>query len=143
MLVQPLMGALSDRVGRRPMLIGFGVLGTATTWPILSTLARTHDLGTAFALIIAALVIVSAYSSVNAVVKAELFPTEMRALGVALPYSLANALFGGTAEYVALWFKSKGNEPGFYTYVTLVIAASLGVYVLMRDTRSHSRTIED
>jgi MHS family alpha-ketoglutarate permease-like MFS transporter len=143
MLVQPLMGALSDRVGRRPMLIGFGVLGTATTWPILSTLAHTHDPGTAFALIIAALVIVSAYSSVNAVVKAELFPTEMRALGVALPYSLANALFGGTAEYVALWFKSKGNEPGFYTYVTLVIAASLGVYVLMRDTRAHSRIVED
>jgi MHS family alpha-ketoglutarate permease-like MFS transporter len=143
MLVQPFMGALSDRVGRRPMLIGFGVLGTATTWPILSTLARTHDVVTAFALTVAALVIVSAYSSVNAVVKAELFPTEMRALGVALPYSLANALFGGTAEYVALWFKSKGNETGFYTYVTVVIAGSLAVYVLMRDTRRHSRIVED
>jgi len=143
MLIQPLMGALSDRVGRRPMLIAFGVLGTAATWPILSTLARTHDIGTAFALTIAALVIVSAYSSVNAVVKAELFPTEMRALGVALPYSLANALFGGTAEYVALWFKSNGNESGFYSYVTLVIAGSLAVYVFMKDTKRHSRISED
>jgi len=143
MLVQPLMGALSDRIGRRAMLIAFGVLGAATTWPILSTLARTHDVGTAFALTVAPLLIVSAYSSVNAVVKAELFPTEMRALGVALPYSLANALFGGTAEYVALWFKAHGNEPGFYTYVTVVIAGSLAVYVLMRDTRAHSRIIED
>jgi MHS family alpha-ketoglutarate permease-like MFS transporter len=143
MLVQPLTGALSDRIGRRWVLIGFGVLGTTLTWPILSTLARTHDMATAFALTTGAVLIVSAYSSVNAVVKAELFPTEVRALGVALPYSLSNALFGGTAEYVALGFKQAGHETWFYTYVTLVIAASLLVYVLMRDTRRHSRILED
>ena len=98
---------------------------------------------TAFLLATAALLIVSAYSSVNAVVKAELFPTEVRALGVALPYSLANAMFGGTAEFVALAFKKAGNETWFFTYVTVVIAGSLAVYVLMRDTRRHSRIAED
>ncbi|MFN9849315.1 MAG: MFS transporter [Alphaproteobacteria bacterium] len=143
MLINPLMGALSDRVGRRAILMTFGVLGAALTWPMLSTLAATRDPWLAFGLVTAALVVLSAYSSVNAVVKAELFPTEVRALGVALPYSLANAVFGGTAEYVALAFKQAGAETWFFTYVTVVIAASLAVYVLMPDTRKASRIVED
>jgi MHS family alpha-ketoglutarate permease-like MFS transporter len=143
MLINPLMGALSDRVGRRAILMTFGVLGAALTWPMLSTLAATRDPWLAFGLVTAALVVLSAYSSVNAVVKAELFPTEVRALGVALPYSLANAVFGGTAEYVALAFKQAGAETWFFTYVTVVIAASLAVYVLMPDTRKASRIKED
>ena len=76
-------------------------------------------------------------------VKAELFPAHVRALGVALPYALANSLFGGTAEYVALWFKQAGREPYFYWYVAGGVAVSLVVYALMRDTRDHSRIIED
>ena len=142
-LVQPLFGALSDRIGRRPLLIAFGILGSLTAWPILSTLARTHDFWTAFALVMAGMLIVSLYTSINAIVKAELFPTEVRALGVALPYSIANALFGGGAEPVALWFKHIGQESGFFTYLTVVILASLAVYVWMPDTRKTSRIVED
>ena len=81
--------------------------------------------------------------SVNPIVKAELFPTHVRALGVALPYSIANALFGGGAEYVALWFKQQGHESGFFTYVTVVVAISLVVYLTMPDTKKHSRIVED
>ncbi len=143
MLIQPLLGSLSDRIGRRAILLAFGVLGSTLTWPILSTLADTHDMLTAFLLVTLALLVVSAYSSVNPVVKAELFPTEVRALGVALPYALANALFGGTAEYIALAFKQAGNESGFFTYVSVVIGCSLLVYLLMPDTRRHSRIAED
>ena len=143
MLLQPVVGAISDRVGRRPVMIAFGVLGVAATWPIMTALAGTSSPFTAFALIMAALIIVSGYTAVNAVVKAELFPTGVRALGVALPYALANALFGGTAEYVALWFKSQGHETWFYIYVTAMIGVSLLVYVFMRDTRKHSRILED
>jgi MHS family alpha-ketoglutarate permease-like MFS transporter len=143
MLLQPLFGALSDHVGRRPLLIAFGVLGAASAWPIMSTLAHTRDWWTAFGLVMAALTIVALYSSVNPIVKAELFPTHVRALGVALPYSIANALFGGGAEYVALWFKSKGHETWFFTYVTVVVAISLVVYLFMPDTRKHSRIVED
>ena len=142
-LVQPLFGALSDRIGRRPLLIAFGILGSLTAWPILSTLARTHDFWTAFALVMAGMLIVSLYTSLNAIVKAELFPTEVRALGVALPYSIANAIFGGGAESVALWFKHIGHESGFFTYLTVVILASLAVYVWMPDTRKTSRIVED
>jgi MHS family alpha-ketoglutarate permease-like MFS transporter len=142
-LAQPVMGALSDRVGRRPLLIGFGIVGSLITWPVLATLARTHDMLSAIGLVTGALLVVSAYTSVNGIVKAELFPTEVRALGVALPYSIANALFGGTAEFVALWFKQAGHETWFFTYVTVVIAGSLLVYITMRDTKTHSQIIED
>jgi MHS family alpha-ketoglutarate permease-like MFS transporter len=142
-LFQPLFGALSDRIGRRPLLIAFGILGSLTAWPILSTLAHTHDFWAAFGLVMAGMLIVSLYTSINAIVKAELFPTEVRALGVALPYSIANALFGGGAEPVALWFKHIGHETGFFTYLTVVILASLAVYVWMPDTRKTSRILED
>lgn len=142
-LVQPLFGALSDRIGRRPLLIAFGVLGAATAWPILSALAHARDVWTAFALVMAGMLIVSLYTSINAIVKAELFPTEVRALGVALPYSIANAIFGGGAEYTALWFKHGGHESGFFSYVTVVVGASLLVYLFMPDTKKTSRITED
>ncbi|HET7845711.1 MAG TPA: MFS transporter [Xanthomonadales bacterium] len=138
MLLQPVVGALSDRIGRRPLLIAFGVLGTIFTVPILTRLSQSHSATEAFWLILAALVIVSGYTAINAVVKAELFPAHVRALGVGLPYAVAVSLFGGTAEYVALAFRKAGLESGFYWYVTACIAASLVVYATMRDTRRHS-----
>lgn len=143
MCLQPAVGALSDVVGRRPVLIGFGVLGTVCTVPILSALTATKDALTAFLLVLAALVIVSGYTAINAVVKAELFPAGVRALGVALPYALAVSIFGGTAEYVGLWLKQAGVEPLFYWYVAAVVFASLVVYVVMPDTRRASRIDTD
>jgi MHS family alpha-ketoglutarate permease-like MFS transporter len=143
MCLQPLVGALSDRIGRRPVLIGFGALGTLCTVPILSALLATKDAFTAFLLVMAALVIVSGYTAINAVVKAELFPAGVRALGVALPYALAVSLFGGTAEYIGLWFKNVGHEAWFFWYVTLCIAGSLLVYTFMPDTRAASRIDRD
>ena len=143
MCLQPIIGGLSDKIGRRPILIAFGVLGTLFTVPILTTLHTIQSWWGAFFLIMAALIIVSGYTSINAVVKAELFPTEIRALGVGLPYALTVSIFGGTAEYIALWFKSIGMETGYYWYVTACIAVSLMVYVTMKDTRKHSRITTD
>ncbi len=139
MLLQPIFGLLSDKIGRKPLLIGFGILGTLTTVPIMTALSDTKDVWVAFALIMCALIIVSGYTSINAVVKAELFPANVRALGVGFPYAIAVSLFGGTAEYIALDFKSNHHQEWFYWYVTVCIALSLLIYVFMNDTRKHSK----
>lgn len=138
LILQPLYGALSDRIGRKPLLIWFGVTGTLGTIPLLYSLQSTRSALVAFLLISAAWLIVGGYTSINAVVKAELFPTKVRATGVGLPYAVTVSIFGGTAESIALWFKSIGRETWFYYYLTAVIAISLIVYVTMRDTRRDS-----
>jgi MHS family alpha-ketoglutarate permease-like MFS transporter len=143
MLLQPAFGALSDRIGRKPLMVGFGIAGTLLTYPIFRLLEGVTNPYAAFALVLAALIVVSGYTSINAVVKAELFPAHIRALGVALPYAIANTLFGGTAEYAAFWLKDQGMERTFYWYVTAMIAVSLIVYLRMRDTRRTSLILED
>jgi MHS family alpha-ketoglutarate permease-like MFS transporter len=138
MILQPIYGALSDRVGRKWLLIGFGVSGVLFTIPLLTTLQTVKGPFAAFLLIAAAWMIVSGYTSINAVVKAELFPTRIRAIGVGLPYALTVSIFGGTTDSVALWFKSLGHEDWFYFYLTGMIGFSLIVYVFMRDTKADS-----
>ncbi|MFJ8477093.1 MFS transporter [Kitasatospora sp. NPDC094011] len=133
--IQPLAGLLSDRIGRRPLLITFALGCTVGTYPLMSALGSASGYWSALGLSLVALLIVTGYTSINAAVKAELFPTRIRALGVALPYAVANALFGGTAEYIALWFKNAGHESGFFWYVSGCALVSLVVYVLMPDTR--------
>ena len=135
MLIQPLVGFISDQVGRKPVLMAFGVVGTLGTVPLMTALAATRSETNAFLLLVAALVAVSGYTAINAVVKAELFPTEIRALGVALPYAVTVALFGGTAEYIALWAKNAGHETWYFWYVTACVAASLVVYSTMPETQ--------
>jgi MHS family alpha-ketoglutarate permease-like MFS transporter len=136
--LQPVFGAISDRVGRRPVLMFFGIFGTLGTVPLLTMLAGTRDYATALLLSLTALVVVCGYTSINAVVKAELFPAKVRALGVGFPYALAASLFGGTAPLIALSFKQAGMESAFYWYVTGLIFISLLVYTFMSDTKRTS-----
>jgi MHS family alpha-ketoglutarate permease-like MFS transporter len=143
MLAQPAFGFLSDRIGRKRMLIAAFGLGALFAYPVFSGIAAAQSQATAFLFVLAALLILSAYTSIGAVIKAELFPAHVRALGVALPYALANAVFGGTAEYVALWFKQAGAEAGFYLYVAAMAAVALFVSIRMRDTQRASLILED
>jgi MHS family alpha-ketoglutarate permease-like MFS transporter len=132
--LQPIVGAISDVVGRRPVLTAFGIAGSLGTIPLFRALESTQSVSGAIWLLLAALTAVSGYTAINAVVKAELFPTSIRALGVGFPYAVTVALFGGTAEYIALYFKNIGRESWFYYYVTGCIVCSLLVYATMRES---------
>ncbi|MEC3981693.1 MFS transporter [Amycolatopsis sp. H20-H5] len=137
-ILQPFAGKLSDRIGRRPLLMFFGIAGTLLTVPLMTLMGSTKQPVVAFLLVLAGLVIVAGYTSINAIVKAELFPTKIRAIGVGLPYALTVAIFGGTAELIAQWLKSKGIEEVFFYYVAGCVLVSLIVYGTMRETSKSS-----
>lgn len=138
-VLQPIAGLLSDKIGRRPLLMTFGILGTLLTAPIFFFMEKTTEPIVAFLLMMVGLIIVTGYTSINAIVKAELFPTEIRALGVGLPYALTVAIFGGTAEFIALWLKSIGMESLFYFYVAGCIAISFITYWRMAESSKTSQ----
>jgi len=137
MLLQPLFGALSDKIGRKNNMILFTALGALGASPLLFVLGTVASAYAALILVLIALVIASFYTSISGVVKAELFPAEVRALGVGLTYAVANATFGGTAEYVALWLKTAGREEWFAWYVAGMVAIGLAASLLMPDTRKY------
>lgn len=138
-ILQPIYGALSDKVGRRPMLITFGVLGTLGSVPLLTALQGVTEPFIAFLLICLAWMVVSCYTALTAVVKAEMFPTAVRAMGVGIPYAITVAVFGGTVDAAALQFKEWGVEQGFYWYASACVFVSLVFYVLIPDTKRNSR----
>jgi len=143
MIAQPVFGALSDRIGRKPMLLTFGIGGMIVSVPVFTALAATRDANSALGIALVPLLLLSAYTSISGLIKAELFPAEVRTLGVALPYAIGNTLLGGTAEYVALWFKQAGIESGFYWYLTAIIGVATIGFALLPDTGKTSRIEED
>ncbi len=143
MLSQPVFGLLADRFGRKPMLYLFGFGSMAVSVPVFSALAATTDAVTAFAIILVPLLLLSAYTSISGLIKAELFPAHIRTLGVALPYAIGNTVFGGTAEYVALKFKDLHIESGFYWYVTAIVGMATIGFVMLPETKHASLIVED
>jgi MHS family alpha-ketoglutarate permease-like MFS transporter len=137
-LIQPALGALSDRIGRKPLLYWFALGGMGGTVPLMIAIGRTHDPFTAFALVLTALVILSGATATNAIVKAELFPPHVRVLGVGLPYAISQSLFGGSAEAVALGLKQAGHEVYYFWYVTTMIGVALVATLAMRPSDSQT-----
>ena len=137
-LLQPLLGGLSDRIGRKPLLYWFAIGGILGTVPLMSAIGRTHDTLTAFALVLTALVILSGATATSAIVKAELFPPHVRALGVGLPYAVSQSLFGGSAEALALKLKQAGHESLYFWYVTAMIGVALIATMAMRGPRNEA-----
>ncbi|WP_438823301.1 MFS transporter [Nocardioides imazamoxiresistens] len=136
MVIQPLGGLLSDRIGRKPLLVGFGVAGVLWTWTFLTLLPQVTTPTASFLLLAGTYVILTGYTSINAVVKAELFPAHVRALGVGVGYALANSMFGGTAPLVYEAAKARDALDAFAIYVTIAIALSLLVYVFVLKNRA-------
>ena len=129
MVLQPIGGWLSDIVGRKSLLVFFGVGGVLYSWYLITELPNQHDPLIAFLTLALGFVILTGYTSINAVVKAELFPTHVRALGVGFGYALANSLFGGTAPLLYQGALKTDRVGDFAIYVTAIIAVSLVVYV--------------
>jgi MFS transporter, MHS family, dicarboxylic acid transporter PcaT len=138
-VLQPALGALSDRIGRRSNMLLFGGLGALVTVPIFTALERVDSPVVAALLIIGALLVISFYTSVSGIVKAEMFPPEVRTLGVGFAYAIANALFGGSAEYVALGLKSIGHASLFYWYVSAMMVVTFLVSLRLPRRASYLR----
>jgi MHS family alpha-ketoglutarate permease-like MFS transporter len=143
LVLQPVFGALADRLGRKPMLYLFGIGGMLATVPVFNAIAVERDHGAALALVMVPLTALSAYTAIAALLKAELFPAHIRTLGVALPYAIGNTLFGGTAEYIALWLKRSGSEAAFYWYVTAVLGVATIAFAMLPETKLTSLIAED
>ena len=143
MLIQPLWGLAADRWGRKPMLYVFGFGGMLVSVPVFTAISTASTPLVALGLTLVPLVLLGAYTSISGLIKAELFPAHIRTLGVALPYAVGNTLFGGTAEYVALWFKQTGIEAGFYWYLTAIIGMAAAAFVMLPETKRTSLIQED
>ncbi len=131
MLMQPIIGALSDKIGRRGSMMIFGAGAALCTVPVLTLLQNVQSPAIAFVLIMLALLITSFYTAISGILKAEMFPAQVRALGVGLSYAVANAIFGGSAEYVALLLKKHGIETTFFWYVSAMGALAFFVSFML------------
>jgi len=143
MLIQPFWGMAADWLGRKRNLYVFGFGGVLVSVPIFTAISKVESPASALALVLVPLVLLGAYTSISGLIKAELFPAHIRTLGVALPYAVGNTLFGGTAEYVALWFKQGGIESGFYWYLTAVIGMAAIGFLMLPETKTSSLIEED
>jgi MHS family alpha-ketoglutarate permease-like MFS transporter len=143
MLIQPLWGLAADRWGRKRVLYVFGFGGVLFSVPVFTAISHAATPGLALALVLFPLILLGAYTGISGLIKAELFPANIRTLGVALPYAVGNTIFGGTAEYVALWFKQAGAESGFYWYLTAIIGMAAIGFVMLPETKTASLIEED
>lgn len=131
MILQPIFGILGDKIGRKNLLIAFSILGIIFTYPIFILLGSTSNPYIAFLAILLLLIILSFYTSIGGVLKAELFPVQVRALGTGLSYAIGNAIFGGSAGYIALQFKHYGIENGFFIYLVIMLIVCLYVAIIL------------
>lgn len=136
MLLQPIGGILSDRVGRKPLLVFFGIGGVLYTYVLITYLPQTQSPIMSLLLVGVGYIILTGYTSINALVKSELFPARVRALGVGVGYALANSMFGGTAPLIYQALKARDQVPLFIGYVTVCIAISLVVYLFFLKNKS-------
>jgi MHS family alpha-ketoglutarate permease-like MFS transporter len=142
LFIQPLLGAVSDRIGRKPLQYGFGIGGVLLTVPLMTAIGATRDPIVAFGLILVAIAILSCATATSAAVKAELFPVHVRALGVGLPYALSQSLFGGSAETLALSLKQSGHEAAYFWYVSVMIGIAFVAALVMPETAPRKNRVQ-
>lgn len=137
-IVQPLWGMFADRIGRKPALLTASIGVGLVAVPVFTLLESGPSPLAAFFLLLVPITLHGGYTSTNAMVKAELFPPHIRALGVAFPYAIGNTILAGTVEYVALSFKNAGVESGFYWYVVAILAVTTVAFLMLPETRGRN-----
>lgn len=138
LFLQPLAGALSDRIGRKPIMFAFTIGIIVVTVPVFAILERTQNVFAAFGLQLLGLIFLTGYTSLSAIIKAEQFPTKVRALGVGMPHAIVTAVFGGTTESVALGLKEAGIEQAFYWYVVGAVVLTFIAVLLLKEPLKRS-----
>lgn len=129
----PFIGKLSDRIGRKPVLLVFAGGSALFAWPALHFLS--NDFWSATAIVTIGMLLSSGFAATCATVMAEQFPARVRATGVALPYAVSAALFGGTLPYIVTAMSSSGLSQYLWVYVAAVCAVGFVVYARMPETR--------
>ncbi|HEA6930465.1 TPA: MFS transporter [Campylobacter coli] len=122
MIIQPLFGYIGDKIGHKRSLIIFCILAFVGIYPIFNLISSNaqSNASLVFILVVLLFIILSFYTSVAGIFKAKLFPEHVRALGTGLGYAISNAIFGGSAPWVALQFKNAGIENGFFVYIAVL-----------------------
>lgn len=137
-VLQPILGAISDKVGRKTMMLVFVIGMLLLTVPLLGLLGTVSSPVTAALLILVAFVFLGCYTSISGIVKSEMFPAYIRGMGVGFTYAIGNSLFGGSAEYIGLFFTDHGIGHVFPWYVVGVCVLGLVAVLFMHDNRKHS-----
>jgi MHS family alpha-ketoglutarate permease-like MFS transporter len=129
----PFFGKLSDRIGRRPVLLAFAGGSAVFAWPSLHFLA--NDFWTDTVIVTIGMLLSSGFTATCAAVMAEQFPAEIRATGVALPYAISATLFGGTLPYIVTAMSNAGFSDYIWVYIAVVCAVGFCVYAVMPETK--------
>ncbi|MGF6779221.1 MFS transporter [Paraburkholderia sp. GAS334] len=129
----PLLGTLSDRIGRRPILLAFAGGSALFAWPSLHFLS--NDFWTATIIVTIGMLLSSGFTATCATVMAEQFPAEVRSTGVALPYAISTTLFGGTLPYIMTSMSNAGLSQFIWIYVAVVCIVGFFVYAAMPETK--------
>jgi MFS transporter, MHS family, alpha-ketoglutarate permease len=140
-VVLPFWGALSDRVGRKPILLGSATLSAVLFFPLQALIqARSWQLFVAMGI---ALLLVAGASAIGPAYFAELFPTGIRAVGLGVPYSLTVALFGGTAPYLQTYLAQQHHGAAFSGWVIALLAITVVTIALTPETRNRDLTVDE
>ncbi|ALL79556.1 major facilitator transporter (plasmid) [Pseudonocardia sp. EC080610-09] len=138
MATLPLWGKLSDRFGRKPIFLTYGVSFVVLSFPLIAAL--NDSAWRMFGIMVIALFFLGAFVGIMPAYFAELFPTEVRASGIGVPYSLIVAIFGGTAPYILTWLSSHDLVWVFSLYSVVLVL--IGVVTTLLSPETKGRVLE-
>jgi MHS family proline/betaine transporter-like MFS transporter len=131
----PLVGGLSDRIGRRPLLLAHGAGCAVLAYPLFLAM----DSARTFAVVLTAqcvgIGLQALFSGPAPAAYAEMFPTRVRYTAISIPYNLAVAAFGGSAPFIATYLVARTGHPLSFTFYLIAAGAvSFLVYLSLEET---------